>query len=375
MMTIGSLFAGIGGLELGLEWAGMGGVLWQVENDDYCIKVLEKHWPKVKRFNDVKTVGSGNLAPVDLICGGFPCQDISAAGKGEGLSGTRSGLWYEFYRLVHELEPRWIIVENVASAASRWVDTVRGGLELIGYETLPVPISAFDVGAPHLRRRIFIIARAVETWSLRKWRSGGGRTIPDAQRHRIRLESKRVPRRRPGAIQGEGQTEPVDNGAKESLADPDSPGQSRERLSKRPRLQSAPGSKSNRRSDDGKLDDPEEISDAQGERLSKGGPGRATTLCKERIAQGENLPDPQKLDERAGFREGDTRGDGGRRFSDSGRKVERARGWAVEPDVGRVAHGIPSRVDRLRCLGNAVVPQCSEVIGWIVKEIENGWNV
>lgn len=157
-MRIGSLFSGIGGLELGLEWAGLGHVVWQVEKDEYCRAVLEKHWPGVERFEDVCTVGKSNLSPVDLICGGFPCQDVSGAGKGAGLAGERSGLWREYARIVSELRPEWVLVENVTSGANRWVDTVVCELEQRGYACFPIPLSAFDVGAPHLRRRVFIVA-------------------------------------------------------------------------------------------------------------------------------------------------------------------------------------------------------------------------
>lgn len=115
-MTIGSLFAGIGGLELGLERAGLGPVVWQVEIDPYCRSVLARHWPNAVRYPDVQRVGSANLSPVDIICGGFPCQDVSGAGKGAGLAvGTRSGLWYEYRRIVAELAPRVVVAENVAS--------------------------------------------------------------------------------------------------------------------------------------------------------------------------------------------------------------------------------------------------------------------
>lgn len=157
-MKIGSLFSGIGGLELGLEWAGFGPTVWQVEQNEYCLKVLEKHWPNVKRFEDVQTVTHKELEKVDLICGGFPCQDISSAGKGAGLKGARSSLWYEFLRVVKELRPEWVVVENVASGAKRWVDFVRGDLEQQGYATFPIPLSAADCGAPHLRKRVFIVA-------------------------------------------------------------------------------------------------------------------------------------------------------------------------------------------------------------------------
>lgn len=105
MLTIGSLFSGIGGLELGLERAGLGPVLFQCEIDPYCRAVLAKHWPHVTRYRDVRTVRGSTLPSVDLLCGGFPCQDVSSAGKGAGLDGDRSGLWFEFRRLVDECEP------------------------------------------------------------------------------------------------------------------------------------------------------------------------------------------------------------------------------------------------------------------------------
>lgn len=156
-MKIGSLFSGIGGLELGLERAGIGSTVWQVEQDAWCRRVLAKHWPEAKRYEDVRTVGA-ELGPVDLICGGFPCQDVSSAGKRVGLAGARSGLWFEYLRIVSELMPEWVVVENVAGGAKAWVDTCVSGLEQQGYACLPIPLSAADVGAPHLRRRVFIVA-------------------------------------------------------------------------------------------------------------------------------------------------------------------------------------------------------------------------
>lgn len=122
MIRIGSLFSGIGGLELGLE-RGIPGAstAWQVEIDPFCLRVLAKHWPSATRMTDVRSVGAANLAPVDLICGGFPCQDVSSAGARKGLSGARSGLWYEYLRIVGELRPRIVVVERgVADRASHW---------------------------------------------------------------------------------------------------------------------------------------------------------------------------------------------------------------------------------------------------------------
>lgn len=114
-LAVGSLFSGIGGLELGLERAGMR-VVWQVEKDPFCQRVLAKHWPDVRRHDDVTTFPPGDGADwgCDLICGGFPCQDISPgnAGKQQGIAGKRSGLWREFARIVGLLRPRYVLVEN-----------------------------------------------------------------------------------------------------------------------------------------------------------------------------------------------------------------------------------------------------------------------
>lgn len=155
-LTIGSLFSGIGGLELGLEWSGLGPVRWQCEIDPFCRAVLAKHWPDVERFEDVTS--RTNWPSVDIVCGGFPCQDVSAAGLGRGIGGVRSGLWYHFARVVSEVRPRFVVVENVASGARRWLPTVRHGLHVLGYRTRAVGVSAADVGAPHLRRRVFVVA-------------------------------------------------------------------------------------------------------------------------------------------------------------------------------------------------------------------------
>ncbi len=157
-LTIGSLFAGIGGLELGLERAGMGPVEWQVELDPFCRKVLAKHWPDARRFEDVRKVGSRELDPVDVICGGFPCQDISTAGAGAGLEGKRSGLWWEFFRIVTAVRPQWVVVENIHQGWRRWAPFVRQALEGAGWSTVPLRLAAADLGAPHRRARAFVVA-------------------------------------------------------------------------------------------------------------------------------------------------------------------------------------------------------------------------
>jgi DNA (cytosine-5)-methyltransferase 1 len=159
-MRIGSLFSGIGGLELGLEAALGGETIWQVEREDFARRVLEKHWPGARRFDDVRTVGAHNLEPVDLICGGFPCQDVSWAGAGAGLDGERSGLWSEFRRVVRELRPVYVVVENVAALLARGLATVLGDLAASGYDAEWSTVSACSVGAPHMRQRLFVVAYA-----------------------------------------------------------------------------------------------------------------------------------------------------------------------------------------------------------------------
>ena len=158
MYSIGSLFSGIGGLELGLEVAGVGQTVWQVEQDEYCQGILAKHWPEAERHHDIKAVGINNLKRVDLICGGFPCQDISLAGSGTGLAGERSGLWWEMFRVIRELRPRYVVVENVPALTSRGLGAVLGNLASIGYDAQWDCISAASIGACHHRDRIFIIA-------------------------------------------------------------------------------------------------------------------------------------------------------------------------------------------------------------------------
>ena len=156
-----SLFAGIGGFDLGFERAGMKCVA-QVEIDDFCGKVLKKHWPNVPLFKDVRDVGKHNLPAAELICGGFPCQDVSLAGKRLGLKGKRSTLWSEFYRIVCEIQPRWVVIENVTGLFSSdngvFFRRILWQLHQVGYNAEWHVIPASRFGAPHKRERIFIVA-------------------------------------------------------------------------------------------------------------------------------------------------------------------------------------------------------------------------
>lgn len=152
-----SLFSGIGGLDLGLERAGMTCV-GQVENNPFCTKVLENHWPNVKRMTDIRDVNGDEFGVLDLIAAGFPCQDISDAGKRAGISTPRSGLYAQAVRCIRVARPIKALLENVAALLRRGMGTVLGDLAEIGYDAEWDCIQACGVGAPHERERVFITA-------------------------------------------------------------------------------------------------------------------------------------------------------------------------------------------------------------------------
>jgi DNA (cytosine-5)-methyltransferase 1 len=270
MPTFGSLFSGIGGLDLGLERAGWE-CRWQVEIDPWCSQVLKKHWPDVTRFGDVHDVGGTELEPVDLICGGFPCQPVSVAGK-RLAQGDDRWLWPEFARIVRLLRPRLVLVENVTGllAGHGGMGDVLGDLASSGYDAEWDCLPAAAFGAPHLRYRVFLVAYA------------------DARE--LRLQPARLAGSNDQALAS-------DDGLEGTVADA-------QVFTEWPRLCPC---------------------GAGGQRW-----GRPCDRCGEI----------------------DT--------------------WLAEPDVGRVAHGVPARVDRLRALGNAVVPQVAEWIGRRLMEVEGG---
>ncbi|MGN6759453.1 MAG: DNA cytosine methyltransferase [Thermomicrobiales bacterium] len=305
-LTFGSLFAGIGGLDLGLERAGMR-CLWQVEIDEYCRRVLAKHWPDVPKFGDIQELRGDELQRVDLICGGFPCQDISNAGKRAGIGGERSGLWSEYIRLVRVLRPRFVLVENVAALLGRGMDTVLGDLAASGYDAEWDCVSARAVGAPHIRERIFVLAYTAGCES-------GERFEPDVQRRRTN-DSKQI---------GLGCC-----GISGAVADASC-------IQLRP--ESCAGTDAPRH------------------------PGARTVSTEYAILA---HPDRQSL------AVGEVFGGNARAELTAFERSCRARGgqWAAEPAVGRVANGIPGRMDRLRGLGNAVVPQIAEFIGRRIMEV------
>jgi len=165
--TLGSLFSGIGGIELGLESTGRFETVWQAEVDPFCRAVLRKNWKNCKIYEDVKDVKTENeVKRVDVVCGGFPCQDLSLAregsgrGKGKGLDGSKSGLYREFVRVIKELSPVGFVIENVPTLVNRGLETILGEVAELGYDAEWHIVSAASVGGHHLRKRVFIMGYA-----------------------------------------------------------------------------------------------------------------------------------------------------------------------------------------------------------------------
>lgn len=155
MLTVGSLFSGIGGLDLGLERAGMR-VIWQCESDPFCRRVLVRHWPDITCYDDVRNVGD-DTPRADLICGGFPCQPFSQAGA-RAVENDARYLWPEFARIIRVLQPRFVLLENVAGLLERGFGAVLGDLAACGYDAEWTSLPAAAFGAPQRRWRVFVVA-------------------------------------------------------------------------------------------------------------------------------------------------------------------------------------------------------------------------
>lgn len=159
-MKIGALFAGIGGLERGLE-RGLGDgarVAWQIEISSFGRRVLAAHWPDAVRLEDVRTAPYSQLEPVDVVCGGFPCQDISVAGRGAGLTGPQSRLFFAMVEALRVLRPAYVVIENSPALRTRGLDIVLAELHAIGYCVEYGFLGAGELAAPHGRRRIWLLA-------------------------------------------------------------------------------------------------------------------------------------------------------------------------------------------------------------------------
>jgi DNA (cytosine-5)-methyltransferase 1 len=331
MIKIGSLFSGIGGFELGLERAIPNSeTIWQVEQNTYCQGILKKHWPQAKIYDDVRNITKDNVEPVDILCGGFPCQDISVAGKMGGLTGERSGLWWEMWRIIGELRPRIIVLENVANILRLGGREVLGSLAQIGYDAEWCIVSASQFGAPHKRNRWFCVA----------YPNSNGRFEQPRKNEQSdgispRGETPIHKKRRRGEESG-GEKNIWNQRSNNPQNDATNP--NCERFQKQFFTESIDKGKQSSQSNP-----QNDSSYTNCERLQKYPTGPESTK--------------RKTHELSKF---------------SFRKNRRSENYwqenAPESPLCSVDDGIPQRVARLKALGNAIVPQCSE---WIGKQI---WN-
>lgn len=362
-----SLFSGIGGLDLAAEWAGFETV-GQCEWADYPTKVLEKHWPDVPRWRDIRTLTGGDFyartgrRTVDIISGGFPCQPFSNAGKRRGKEDDRY-LWPEMVRVIAELRPTWVVGENVAGIINMALDTVLSDLESQGYATRAFLIPAAGVNAPHQRYRTAIVAYSKDCYS------GGLPVRKETKKSRFVSGSEDVSNTDCTGLQTSRAKQQATGAPRNGEDVPNSNGTGCQKLN-------LPG-----------------ITDTTG--LTSGGNNEGK-VCN---TTGQGLPDrPSQPMERYKTQEPESqRSDCHVPYSDNGSwtlwrdrelsAVKEIAGqwshngggaqeyvtrewWAVEPNVGRVANGVPHRVDRLKCLGNAVVPQQFYPIFKSIAEIE-----
>jgi DNA (cytosine-5)-methyltransferase 1 len=172
-MTFGSLFAGIGGVDLGFERAGME-CKWQVENDPFCIRVLTKHWPHIKRFGDIREIKGPELEAVDLIVGGFPCQPFSLASNKRKETEDERWLWPEMFRIVKIVQPPWVVCENVMGFLQHGLPIVLDDLQRENFEVLPMVLPASAFGAHHERKRIIVVAYSDQNEFKKSGRVRGG---------------------------------------------------------------------------------------------------------------------------------------------------------------------------------------------------------
>lgn len=298
-MYVLDLFSGIGGFSLGLERAGFQTAAF-CEINPFCHAVLRKHWPTVPIFGDVRALSAESLSAagigaIDLICGGYPCQPFSAAGKRRGEADDRH-LWPEMFRLICELRPTWIIGENVAGHITMGLDDVLSDLENAGYTARAFVIPACAVGAPHRRERVWIVAHS--------------------QGDSARRLSKRTPTEKSG---------PCQRGA--SVAHTD--GQ-------------------------------RELQPKGSDQEQRGWTGNGGTYVADTNDVGRSQM-VQPVSSRQVV-EGPT---GAAKYS---RFTGGRQGWLVEPSVGRVADGVPNRVDRIKSLGNGLVSEIPEILGQAIQE-------
>lgn len=329
------LFEGIGGITRGLEAALDSELVVYSEIDEYASSVLAARYPDATNLGDITTIDWSTITdehgPIDIIYGGFPCQDLSYAGKGAGIAeGTRSGLWFSYADAIRELRPRLVVVENVAALLARGLDIVLGDLAACGYDAEWDCVPAAGVGAPHRRDRLFIVAypsgvqRPAVLGGEQDRAAAGGRALPDADG----LDGRQG---RPGRPRGEGERhdEPTTGASRRHRDLPDADG---------------PGRQGRRAEHELRTDAGQAQAGGLGGGTAQPGLGGAADGLPARLDEPLDLtawPRPYAHP----FWDGD---------------------W--EGEVPRTAEGVVKRVDRLRCLGNAVVPQVAEHVARVAVE-------
>lgn len=331
-ITIGSLFSGIGGFELGLELAIPNAkTIWQCEQDPFCRKVLAKHWPDATIYEDIRKMDTQDVPFVDIMCGGFPCQDISVAGKGAGINGKKSGLWWFMLGCISRLRPSVVVLENVPAITFRGGIDVVGSITELGYDCEWGIIPAGGpkgFGAPHLRKRWFLVGYITHT-----------NRIPTSQ------ANKEIVSNRKG-----GETRNIIGGRAWGNVTSDSNGSPpREMRNRQKQNKSTEGHKS-------------EVLHKKRETYTK----RITTIDRLGITSD---PNGERCEERIHTQPNRTKGQHAQsNHGKSGRKYNYWEKFPTQPPVCGRDDGISNRVDRLRALGNAIVPQCSEYIGKLIWE-------
>jgi len=353
-----SLFAGIGGIDLGLERAGMTCV-GQVEWESFPQAVLQKHWPDVPKIEDVRDFAGHEFGEFDLLAGGYPCQPFSVAGSRKGKDDIRH-LWPEVHRIIRNVRPRVVFLENVTGHLSLGFSDVLGDLASCGYDAEWDCIPAAAVGAPHRRDRVFIVATKrtesmADTYDSGRVYRQTSKHATEAREHAQRelgasstnvayAHSQRRDFRRANAISKYLPNRDGNN----SLAE-------RERHEQQSGVASSGAPRRTK----------EDVADTSSK--SSDGSNNHTRECL------ASRPSTKLGDSSGQTNVADTYGAGcekqhaatvTNRPGHSARSINSfRRKWPAEPNVGRVAHGVPNRVDRLKGLGNAVVPQVAEYIG------------
>jgi DNA (cytosine-5)-methyltransferase 1 len=315
------LCSGIGGFALGFEWAGLSKPVLFCDIEPWSRKVLAKHWPDVPIAEDVKELANdpnGLIPDCDILTAGYPCQPFSVAGKQRGAKDDRH-IWPEIFTIVQAKLPAWCIFENVLGHISLGLNQVLSDLESKGYAVQPFVVPACAVDAPHRRDRVWIVAYADNTRQSASARRG------ENCRNKSRHNTGRL-------RQNVGNAGCVTKG------------------------QSCGGFSEERRN-----------GETQGQWSVE---GHRLADTSENVADTDNEGSQGRLSGRQGA---EWQGEHGHaRCSGAAHRQPAKDWWAVEPPVGRVAHGIPGRVDRLKGLGNAIVPQIAMQIGLTIKAVHNG---